>query len=343
MSYIYPLVQNNITRYKVYFLYQSKKVYLGVYDSQEAAENTLSEATEIMEKSIPMSHYTCHYINFKKFISLCNLRDHNVYIKNPIDLHDTYFNYYLSKDIVFTFDIKDLLFFSAYKISKRGNYIYTQDSITQQSILSRFGIHPHSVYGVDYKLKNGNMYDFRRENLEIINPYKGVFHKSINNQSVYIAKIFINHDIIIGHYTSQLEAAIAYNKAIDVLFENGSQRDYIQNDIPYLTLTEYNQIYNQLTLSPCIKTPSRQKRVVSNKEYRGTCKDKSGFRASIGYKGKQLYLGIYPTEKKAAQAYNFASFYLYGNNGYVNDISPLIDNNDSNKIAQQLTKYNIMK
>lgn len=343
MSYIYSLLKNNILRYKVYFVYQSKKIYLGLYDTEELAKNTLREAQEIMEKFMDISHYTCQYINFKKFISLCNLRDRHVYIKNPIYLYDTYFHYYLSKDVFLTFDIKDLLFFSTYKICKRGNYIYTQDSITQQSILCRFGIHQHSIYGVDYKLKNGNMYDFRRENIEIINAYKGVTLKEKNGQSVYVAKIFINHDIIIGYYTSQAEAAIAYNKAIDVLTQNGTLRDYIKNTIPYLTLSEYTQIYNRLVISPCIKTPSKQKRVVSTKQYRGTCKDKSGFRASIGYKGKQIYLGIYPTERRAAQAYNFASFYLYGNNGYVNNTSPLIDNNDSNKIANQLAKYNIMK
>ena len=168
-------------------------------------------------------------------------------------------------------------------------------------------------------------------------------HSPKNKQLVYVAKIFINHTIIIGYYPSELEAAIAYNKAIDLLMQNGTRRDYIKNDIPYLTLTEYHQIYDRLEISPCVKTPSRRKRVVSPKQYRGICQDKSGFRASIGYKGKQIYLGIYPTEKRAAQAYNFASFYLYGNSGHINNTTPLIDDYDSHKIAKHLAKHNIIK
>lgn len=343
MSYIYPSCKNSITRYKVYFVYNSKKIYLGLFDTPLAANNALLEAQAIMDNPVDIAQYTCTYIDYKKFISLCNFRNHHVYIKNPICIYDSYFCYYLSKEIVFTFDIKDLLFFSTYKICKRGHYVYTQDSVTQQSILSRFGIHPHSVCGVDYKFRNGNLYDFRRENLEIVNAYKGVTHKIKNDESIYITKIFINQNVVIGHYLSQLEAAIAYNKAIDILFENGNGRDYIKNTIPYLTRSEYNQIYDKLDISPRIKVPAKQKRVVSTKQYRGTCKDKSGFRASIGYKGVQMYLGIYPTEKRAAQAYNFASFYLYGNNGYINDINPLIYHNDSDQIARQLSKYNILK
>jgi len=343
MSYIYPSCKNSIIRYKVYFVYQSKKIYLGLFDTTLAANNALLEAEAIMDHPIDIAHYTCASIDYKKFISLCNFRKQHVYIKNPICIYDHYFCYYFDKDIVFTFDMKDLLFFSTYKICKRGHYIYTQDSVTQQSILSRFGIHPHSVCGVDYVFRNGNPYDFRRENLEVVNAYKGVTHKMRNQESVYITKIFINQNLIIGHYPSGLEAAIAYNKAIDILFENGNARDYIKNTIPYLTLTEYNQIYDRLAISPRIKIPAKQKRIVSTKTYRGTCRDKSGFRASIGYKGDQIYLGIYPTEKRAAQAYNFASFYLYGNNGYINDINPLIYNNDSDKIAKQFSKYNIIK
>ncbi|WP_069998780.1 hypothetical protein [Cellulosilyticum sp. I15G10I2] len=343
MSYIYPSQKNNITRYKVYFVYRSKKIYLGLYSSKEVAENALLEANQIMEQPIPLTQYTFTSIDYKKFISLCNFRDHHVYIKNPVYIYDTYFCYHLSQDIILTFDMKDLFFFSTYKISKRGRYFYTQDSITQQSILSRFGIPPHSVNGVDYRFKNGCDYDFRRENLEIINSYKGVTRREKNNQLIYIAKIFVHHNIIIGHYTSQLEAAIAYNKAIDILLENGIQRDYVKNTIPYLTLTEYTQIYDNIDISPCLKTPSKQKRIVSLKQYRGICKDKSGFRAVIGYKGKQVYLGIYPTEKRAAQAYNLASFYLYGNSGYINDIQPLIYDHDSEKIASKLAKHHIKK
>ncbi len=343
MSYIYPLLQNNLTRYKVYFVHEAKKIYLGLYDTLEYAENALQEAQDIMHRPKGVTPFHYHFIDFKKFICLCNFRDYGIYIKNPIYVYNTFFHYYLSKDLFLTFDAKDLLFFSTYKITKRGNYLYTQDNVTQQSILSRFGIPPHSILGTDYRHKNGDCYDFRRENLEIINTYKGVSLTQKNNKLVYTAKIFIHHTIVIGHYASEIEAAIAYNKAIDMLIRNGSDKNYIKNTIPYLTLSEYNQIYDTLQISPCIKTPSRHKRVVSTKKYRGICKDKSGYRASIGYKGKQIYLGIYPTEKRAAQAYNYASFYLYGNNGHINSTNPLIYDHDSKQIVKHLTKYNILK
>lgn len=176
MSYIYPLLQNNTTRYKVYFLCQSKKIYLGLYTTLADAEATLLEAKRLIQESLDIAYANYKFIDYKKYISLCNFRDRKVYIKNPIYIYDNYFNYYLSSDIILTFDIKDLLFFSTTKISKRGNYIYAQDTITQQSILSRFGIPPHSVYGIGYKHKNGDRYDFRRHNLEIISSYKGVMH-----------------------------------------------------------------------------------------------------------------------------------------------------------------------
>ena len=343
MSYIYPSLENQKTRYKVYYVCQQKKIYLGLYDTEQEAKNALEEAANVMNQSIPIEEYACQYLNFNKYVTLCNFRDRRVYIKNPIYTYDTYFDYYLSQDLILTFDMKDLFFFSSYKIRKRGNYIYIQDSVTQQSILSRFGIHPHSTYGIDYKFKNGNSYDFRRENIEIINSYKGVIYKEKNGTLVYVAKIFIDHDIVIGHYATQTEAAVAYNKAADILEKRGIKKEFIRNTIPYLTLTEYNEIYDRLMVSPALKAPSKQKRIVSSKEYRGTCKDKSGFRASIGYKGKQIYLGIYPTEKRAAQAYNFASFYLYGSSGYVNDVTPLIYEGDSAQIAKQFLKYNITK
>lgn len=343
MSYIYPESDSRGTRYKVYFLYQSKKIYLGLFPTFAAAESCLKEALDVTENNQDVYHYTYTYLDYKKFISLCNFRDHNVYIKNPIYINAGCFKYFLSEKMILMFDMKDLLFFSANKIYKRGNYIYTQDSITQQSILSRFGIPAHSILGIDYQFKNKNCCDFRRENLEIINHYKGVSYEKKNGRWVYAATIFINQNIVIGHYETQTEAAAAYNKAVDLLEKTDLAKDYIKNEFPFLTLAEYRQLYDKLTVSPCITQPSKLKRVVSSKKYRGTCKDKSGYRSSIGYKGSQIYLGIFPTEKRAAQAYNFASFYLYGNSGFINDISPLIDNNDSAQIARQLAKYHTKK
>lgn len=345
MSYIYPISKGDVTTYKVYLLYSKKKIYLGSYDCHAKASRALEEANHIMNAPFGHLDFTTSVIDYKKIITLCNFRDHKVYIKNPIYLKDKYFYYYLSKDIILTFDMKDLLFFSTYKICKRGNYLYIQDSISQQSLLNRFGILSHSISGKDYLFKNGNAYDFRRDNIEIINTYKGVTKKVKNQETFYTASIYTDKPILLGYYSSEIEAAIAYNKAIDFLMANSSNcRNYIPNDIPFLTKAEYDAIYDHLKLSPRLKNPKAiRKRALNGNVYRGVSQTKSGYRANIGYNKKQIHLGIYPTEKRAAQAYNFASFYLFGTNGHVNEITPLVHDADAKKIAGHLEKHNLTK
>ena len=69
----------------------------------------------------------------------------------------------------------------------------------------------------------------------------------------------------------------------------------------------------------------------------------TSYKVHIGHQGQQFYLGTYPTEKRAAQAYNYASIYLYGKQGHLNEVSPLIDEKDSIKIAGFLKKYHLLK
>lgn len=344
MSYIYPTIIKDTIKYKIYFLYEKQKIYLGTYPSMESAEKVVAEAEHIVSLPPGIPDLNEYHLNYKKIISLCNLRDHHHYIKNPIYLYPTYFTYYLSKDCILTFDLKELFYFSTYKIYKRGNYLYTQDSVSQQSILSRYGIPNYSVLGKDYRFKNGDPYDFRLENIEIINTYKGVSKKKKGDTTVYVAYIFFNSNLIIGHYTSELEAAIAYNKAVDVLIEANPSKTYVHNVIPFLTKTEYQAIYDRLEISPRLYFPEHnRKRVISTKKLRGISKDQNSYRAYIGYHGKQLYLGMYPTEKRAAQAYNYASFYLFGRQGYINEVSPLVYDGDGDKIVKFLDKYHILK
>lgn len=344
MSYIYPSVSQGKTTFKVYFVYNNQKIYLGTYPTEEAALAILAEAEDIMQALPGTINFTPYTLNYKKVICLCNFRDHNKYIKNPIYIHQTYFHYYLTKSCILVFDNKDLLYFSTYKIYKRGNYLYTQDSISQKNILSRFGIPNHSVPGKDYIFKNNNPYDFRQSNLEIINSYKGVTKKVQNNSCIYVTSIYTDTNIVVGHYHTEAEAAIAYNKAIDLLYKQGNNKEYIYNVIPFITQDEYNKIYNTLFISPRITHLEHQrKRIISTKTLRGVTKDHASYKVHIGYNGKQYYLGMYPTEKRAAQAYNYASFYLFGMKGYINDVSPLIEDRDINKIVGFLSKYGILK
>ncbi|MBE6022462.1 MAG: hypothetical protein E7231_04400 [Cellulosilyticum sp.] len=344
MSYIYPTLVKDVTKYKTYFLYETTKIYLGMYTSYDAAETAIKDAKALMSASQSPPQFDDYSLDYRKVVSLCNLRDNKRYIKNPIYLYPTYFTYYLSKEHILTFDLRDLLYFSTYKIYKRGNYLYTQDAISQQSILSRYGIPNHSVINKDYIFKNNDPYDFRQSNLEIINGYKGVTKKIKNGIETYTAHIYIKTDFIIGHYASEFEAAIAYNKAVDILSEHNMIKDYTHNTIPFITKAEYDSIYNNLILSPRIYHLNHtRKRVISQKQLRGVSKDQNSYKAYIGYQGKQLYLGMYPTEKRAAQAYNYASFYLFGRQGYINEVSPLIYDGDMEKIIHFLSKYQVLK
>ena len=344
MSYIYPSVTNEITKYKIYFVYEGQKIYLGVYASRKEGQRILDEAEKIMHLPAGIPSFDDYTLNYKKVVCLCNLRDNKKYIKNPIYIYSKHFHYYLSQDCILIFDLKELFYFSTYKIHKRGSYLYTQDSVSQKSILSRFGILNHSVAGKDYIFKNNNPYDFRHENLEIINTYKGVTKKQRADKISYAASIFLDKNIIIGHYSSELEAAIAYNKAVDLLQEVYPQKQFVSNYIPFLTHEEYDEIYENLVVSPrLLHMDHHRKRVISGKKYRGVTKDNNSYKVHIGYNSHQYYLGMYPTEKRAAQAYNYASFYLFGRQGYINDVSPLIDDRDTDKIVSFLTKYGILK
>lgn len=344
MSYIYPTLVKEQTKYKTYFLFNSIKIYLGTFSLLAEAHDALKEADAIMSLPKGDLSFSAMHLDYKKIVCLCNLRDNHNYIKNPIYLYPSYFTYYLSKDCILTFDLKDLFYFSTYKIYKRGNYLYTQDSISQQNILSRYGIPNHSVLNKDYLFKNGDIYDFRQNNIEIINNYKGVTKKEKDTKILYIAHIYLKTDIIIGHYHSEVEAAIAYNKALDILNKEKLIKDCTYNTIPYLTKSEYDTIYNKITISPRLyHLDHKRKRIISHKQLRGVSKDKNSFRAHIGYQGKQLYLGMYPTEKRAAQAYNYASFYLFGRQGYINEITPLVYDGDIEKIVHFLSKYQVLK
>ena len=70
MTYIYPIYTNNITRYKVYFVHNAKKIYLGLFNSEALAKLALEEAHKIMSAPCPTLTYNYEVISFKKFISL---------------------------------------------------------------------------------------------------------------------------------------------------------------------------------------------------------------------------------------------------------------------------------
>jgi hypothetical protein len=173
-----------------------------------------------------------------------------MYVKTPIYLCHRFFLYFLSEKTVLKFDIEDLFYYSSHKIMSRGGYFFVNDFGMQTSILNRFGIRSHSVKGKDYQFRNGDEHDFRYSNVAIINRYYGVEQAQKNGRVVYKTRIHINGNYSIGTYSSENEAAIAYNRAVDLLLEKcPGIKDFQKNYIESLSYIEYASLYNNVKIS----------------------------------------------------------------------------------------------
>ena len=122
----------------------------------------------------------------------------------------------------------------------------------QVNIASRYGIKNYAVPGVDFCFRNGDSTDFRRENLEIRNTYHGV--RTIHKKGFYryAVRIHINGYYRVGIYDDMTTAAIAYNKAVDVLHQNGLKKNFTLNYIDTVSPSQYAEIYSHLKISPKI-------------------------------------------------------------------------------------------
>ncbi len=136
---------------------------------------------------------------------------------------------------------------------KRGRHLFVSDYGMQVNILSRYGIKNFAVPGRDYRFVNGDTTDYRYGNIEIVNPYYGVTKSFAKGLPVYTAKLHINGDYIIGRYSSEIEAAIAYNKAVHIMKNKGFVKDYPLNYIEGLDEIEYALLYNKVRISKKIR------------------------------------------------------------------------------------------
>lgn len=246
------------TYYRVSITYRNKHISLGSFSDHTAAANTYQTAKDILEnpqkyyffaESGMESFHSCP-VNFPldKYIVLLNFRENNIYIKTPIFLCKNYFLYILSADTILTFNIDDLFYYSNHRIIPRGGYYYVNDYGMQTSILTRYGIRNHAVKGKDYIFRNGNEHDYRYENVLVVNRYNGVSQIEKNGRVMYRSRIHINGDFIIGTYASEAEAAVAYNKATDIISPiNGVT--YTRNYIEELSAIEYAALYNRVRIS----------------------------------------------------------------------------------------------
>lgn len=237
--------------YRASITIQSKHISLGSFDTEKKANLAYKEACAIIrDGKYELSDYNKMFsLDFSKFVILMNYRNCGIYFKTPIYLHSNFFYYYLSPNRFLIFDREDLFFYANHKIQTRGGYYFICNYGSQYSILSRYGIKNYAKKGVDYIFVNQNDYDFRYENIKIINEYTGVSEIEQDNETIYETIIHVTGNRIVGRYPDKITAAIAYNKAVDRLAAKGFSKQYVKNYITELNSEEYQKAYKKVAIS----------------------------------------------------------------------------------------------
>lgn len=240
--------------YRSSITFRNKHISLGSYDSENKAGKAYEEAKKVLEGSCGISDYSENQVlKFNKLVSLINFRDNGMYIKTPVYLQKRYFEYYYSPDVIYKFDVDDLFYYSHHTIMMRGGYLFVTDYGMQTNILSRYGIKNHAVEGRDFIFVNGDNTDYRYGNIEIINRFYGVLKCEKNGKIYFRTRIHINGDFIVGDYETEYEAAVAYNKAADMVKDFGINIDFPQNYIEEFSAIDYAKIYNKVKISKKIR------------------------------------------------------------------------------------------
>lgn len=239
--------------YRASITFKGNHISLGSYDTETKASSAYKLAGEVLYSTPDIwnidNYPSSCLLSFDKWVVLINLRDNGIYFKNPIYLKKSYFLYYLDKDLILKFDVDDLFYYARHKISMRGQHLYTSEYGMQINLRSRYGIKNYAVEGRDYRFINGDNTDFRYSNIEIINPYHGVSKYIKNNKTIYEAKIHLNGDYIIGRYDTEEEAAIAYNKAAQILKNKGVSKNFPENYVEGIDEITYAALYQRIRIS----------------------------------------------------------------------------------------------
>lgn len=236
---------------------KNKHISLGSYQTEVEANQAYVEASTLLsDKEVYLDDYIpgVYSLSFPKWVTICNFRDNGVYFANPIYVRPKFFYYYFSPDDFFIFSKEDLFYYAAHKIQKRGGHFFVSDYGSQINIYSRYGIMSYAVEGRDYVFLNGNTSDLQYGNVQILNSYHGV----LLQDNVYLARIHVNGYLKIGVYSSAIEAAIAYNKAADIIKEAGIDKQFPTNYIDGLSPKSYADIYSNLSISENIISLSNQ-------------------------------------------------------------------------------------
>ena len=253
---VYPAQKKNgTTYYRSSITYRGKHISLGSFDTPAAANQAYQEADRLIHTdSLSIEdHIPSMSIPFDKWVILNNFRDNKLYLSTPIYIKKSYLLYYLTREITLKFDMDDLFFYAKHKIMRRGNHLFVADYGMQINILNRYGIKNYAVEGRDYVFVNGDRTDFRYENIQILNIYHGVVPVSSGSRTLYKAFIHLNGNYLIGVYQTPEEAAIAYNKAIDILKGNGITKNFSPNYLENIPASTYAEIYVNLEISEKIR------------------------------------------------------------------------------------------
>lgn len=237
--------------YRSSITYKNKHISLGSFSMEQEAHSAYLQAGIILSDcNLTLDSYTTDSVlSFEKWVILINFRDNNIYIGTPIYVRPKFFYYYLTRKIRLTFDIDDLFFYASHKISRRGGHLFVADYGMQLTINARYGIKNYAVLGKDYRFINGDIYDYRYENIEIMNPYHGVSISDTRETKRYCAKLHLYGNYTVGYYETALEAAIAYNKAIDIVKRNGCTKNFMVNEMEGISPSMYADIYSKLKIS----------------------------------------------------------------------------------------------
>lgn len=241
--------------YRASLTYRGKHISLGSYDSAEDAHQAYLLAGSLLnDVSVALNQYQSDsLLPFLKWVCLINFRDNGIYFASPIYIRPKFFYYYFSLTDFFIFDLEDLFYYSSRKITRRGGHYFVADYGMQVNIMSRYGIKNYAVEGRDYRFINGNHQDMRYENIEIINRYNGVNMINDKGKTRYQVKIHVKGNVTVGTYDSETEAAIAYNKAIDLLKKAGVDKAYTPNYMEGMSPAAYADIYASVKISSGVR------------------------------------------------------------------------------------------
>ena len=253
--------KNGDIYYRSSITIKTKHVSLGSFDEPDKASKAYEEACQIVrENRYQLEDYSEKFaLDFEKFVILMNYRNTGILFKTPIYLQKGYFFYYLDPDKRLIFDREDMFFYAEHKIQVRGGYYFICDYGSQYNILSRYGIKNYAKKGTDYVFSNHNEDDFRYENIRIINEYVGVTDIADEINKCYECVIHIRGNYLVGRYEDEITAAVAYNKAVDVLASKGICRKYSKNYIHSLSGPEYKELYAKVSISDKINAFTKAK------------------------------------------------------------------------------------